>query len=140
MTDQDAIRAVCARLGKAHASRDADGIVDCYADDVLVYGLAPPLSERGQNRRDVADWLATWSTPIVMDAAGVEVTVSSDVAWTTALNRMRGMKTDGTKIDIWFRSTLCFAKRQGNWKIVHDHSSTPFYMDGSFRAAVDLKP
>jgi PhnB protein len=29
---------------------------------------------------------------------------------------------------------------RGAWKIVHEHSSTPFYMDGSYRAAVDLKP
>jgi ketosteroid isomerase-like protein len=28
----------------------------------------------------------------------------------------------------------------GEWRIVHDHSSVPFYMDGSYRAAVDLKP
>ena len=25
-------------------------------------------------------------------------------------------------------------------RIVHEHSSVPFYMDGSFKAAVDLKP
>lgn len=27
-----------------------------------------------------------------------------------------------------------------NWRIVHQHESTPFYMDGSFTAAVDLTP
>ncbi|WP_446719495.1 hypothetical protein [Inquilinus sp. OTU3971] len=26
------------------------------------------------------------------------------------------------------------------WVIVHEHESVPFYMDGSLRAAVDLKP
>jgi ketosteroid isomerase-like protein len=28
----------------------------------------------------------------------------------------------------------------GAWKIAHEHTSVPFYMDGSFRAAIDLKP
>ena len=28
----------------------------------------------------------------------------------------------------------------GTWKIAHEHTSVPFYMDGSFRAAVDLEP
>ena len=27
-----------------------------------------------------------------------------------------------------------------NLAIVHEHESVPFYMDGSFRAAIDLKP
>lgn len=26
------------------------------------------------------------------------------------------------------------------WQIVSDHTSVPFYMDGSYRAAVDLQP
>jgi ketosteroid isomerase-like protein len=35
---------------------------------------------------------------------------------------------------------MCLRKTNGQWRIVHDHSSVPFYMDGSYRAAVDLKP
>jgi ketosteroid isomerase-like protein len=30
--------------------------------------------------------------------------------------------------------------RGGAWQIVHEHISTPFYMDGSLKAAVDLTP
>jgi ketosteroid isomerase-like protein len=41
---------------------------------------------------------------------------------------------------IWFRHTLGFRKIRGKWKIPHEHESVPFYMDGSFKAAVDLKP
>ena len=28
----------------------------------------------------------------------------------------------------------------GAWRITHRHDSTPFYMDGSYRAATDLEP
>jgi ketosteroid isomerase-like protein len=38
------------------------------------------------------------------------------------------------------RSTLCFRREGGAWKIAHAHTSVPFHMDGSFRAAVDLEP
>jgi hypothetical protein len=34
----------------------------------------------------------------------------------------------------------CFRKIDEEWKIVHEHESVLFYMDGSFKAAVDLKP
>ncbi len=47
---------------------------------------------------------------------------------------------DGEKVDMWLRETLCFRKIDGKWKITHEHESVPFCMDGSFKAAVDLKP
>lgn len=134
------IEALCRRLGDGHAAKDADAISSCYADDALIYGLAPPLAAGGMSRDDTAAWLATWDGPITIDAAEVDLVVDGDIAWTTALNRMRGVKTDGEKVDLWFRTTMCFRRCEGAWKIVHDHSSTPFYMDGSFRAAVDLTP
>ena len=37
-------------------------------------------------------------------------------------------------------NTLLSRKIRGDWRIVHQHESVPFYMDGSYRAAVDLKP
>jgi hypothetical protein len=33
---------------------------------------------------------------------------------------------------------LC--KIGGEWRITHEHNSTPFYMDGSDKAALDLQP
>jgi ketosteroid isomerase-like protein len=36
--------------------------------------------------------------------------------------------------------TLGCRRIDGAWKIVHEHASVPFAMDGSFRALVDLKP
>jgi PhnB protein len=64
--------------------------------------------------------------------------VGDDVAFCHSLNRISGTKTE--KSDIWFRHTLGFRKIGGEWKITHEHESVPFYMDGSYKAAVDLKP
>ena len=49
-------------------------------------------------------------------------------------------KADGGPQDLWFRATLGLRKTGGTWKITHEHNSTPFYMDGSGRAANDLRP
>ena len=38
------------------------------------------------------------------------------------------------------RMTACYRKISGRWLITHEHVSVPFYMDGSYKAAVDLKP
>jgi ketosteroid isomerase-like protein len=42
--------------------------------------------------------------------------------------------------DLWFRLTLGLRSIGGRWKLLHEHESVPFYMDGSYKAAVDLRP
>ena len=43
-------------------------------------------------------------------------------------------------VSFWMRETLCLKRREEEWRIVHEHTSVPFYMDGSLRPAFDLKP
>ena len=139
-TDRDQIIALCERLGRAHTEKDAAAIVACYADDAVIYDMAPPLGRRGMNRDSLAAWLATWDGPITVEGANIDIHVGDGLAYATALNRMAGTKRDGEAVVLWFRTTMVFARSDGHWRIVHDHSSVPFYMDGSLRAAVDLNP
>jgi uncharacterized protein (TIGR02246 family) len=138
-TDSAEIEALFQQLAKAHADHDADAIVEAYAPDAVIYDLAPPLGRRGMNRDSVTAWLAGWQGPIQIDARDVSLTVEGDLAFVSAFNRMRG-RQGGEDKDMWFRTTMCLRKTSGRWRIVCDHSSVPFYMDGSYRAAVDLKP
>ena len=62
------------------------------------------------------------------------------MAFGHSLNRITGRRTSGEETDVWVRATVCFRKVDGRWLIAHEHVSVPFYMDGSFRAAVDLEP
>lgn len=43
-------------------------------------------------------------------------------------------------MDFWIRLNLGLRKAGGAWKIIHEHESVPFLMDGSDKAALDLKP
>jgi hypothetical protein len=54
--------------------------------------------------------------------------------------RMGATTQAGESWDLWMRLTVGLAKAGGHWRIVHEHVSVPFYMDGSFRAATDLTP
>jgi uncharacterized protein (TIGR02246 family) len=138
-TDRAEIEALFKKLARAHADHDADAIVEVYAPDAVIFDLAPPLGRRGMNRDNVAAWLAGWDGPIQTDSRDARLTVDGDLAFLSALNRMRG-RQGGEDQDLWYRATMCLQKGSGHWQIVCDHSSVPFYMDGSYRAAVDLKP
>jgi PhnB protein len=112
-----------------------------YAPDLVAFDMAPPL----QHRRDdvaqgLAEWFATWEGSIGYEMRDLAVTTSNDIAFAHGLNRLSGKRTDGQNTDVWLRATACFRKMSGGWMLVHEHNSVPFYMDGSFRAAVDLKP
>jgi uncharacterized protein (TIGR02246 family) len=138
-TDRAEIEALFQRLASAHADHDANAIVEAYAPDAVIFELAPPLMRRGMNRDNVAAWLAGWDGPIQIDVRDVSLTVGGNLAFVSALNRMRG-RQGGEEQDLWYRTTTCLLKISGRWKIVCDHASVPFYMDGSYRAAVDLSP
>jgi uncharacterized protein (TIGR02246 family) len=133
------IEAVLGQLARAHVDHDAEAIADSYAADALIYDLAPPLARRGMDRDEIAAWLAGWEGPIRIDSRDVDVAIDGDLAFVSALNRMRG-RQGGKDQDLWYRTTLCLRRAGGRWRIVCDHASVPFYMDGSYRAAIDLEP
>jgi ketosteroid isomerase-like protein len=103
------------------------------------YDLAPPLKSKG-GKAGLQAWFATWDGPIVHELKDLKITAGDQVAFAHGLMHMTGRKTDGEAVDLWFRQTFGLKRFRGDWRIVHEHGSVPFYMDGSFKAAVDLKP
>ena len=77
--------------------------------------------------------------PIGYEIRDLSITAGDDIAFCTCLNHMTGTQRN-EKTDVWFRRTLGLRKIDGRWKIAHAHELVPFYMDGSDKAAVDLKP
>jgi ketosteroid isomerase-like protein len=127
------------RLKALHA-KDAEALTAHDAPDILAYDLAPPLMTTGSDLPSIRDWFATWDGPIDCEVHELGIETGDGIAWSTSLNRMRGIKTDGTLVDLWLRATAGYRKIDGRWLVAHDHVSVPFYMDGSERAALDLKP
>jgi uncharacterized protein (TIGR02246 family) len=146
MTEQDEkqIRELMAAREVAMAARDAEAINADYAPDVVAFTLAPPLVTESADVRDVEKrkaWFDSFEGPIEYEVRDLEITIGGDIAYTHSLNRLSSTpKGSPVGFDLWFRATICFRKEDGRWLITHVHDSTPFYMDGTLRAAVDLKP
>ena len=138
--ENSAIETVIRDWSKAISDKDAARVLSHLTDDIVEFSLAPPLQYNGKQVDDIQNWFDTWIGPIGNDARDIEITAGEDVAYVRSLVRMTGTKTDGQKADLWFRQTLGLTKRDGVWKIAHTHASVPFYMDGSFKAAIDLTP
>jgi PhnB protein len=142
-TVQEQIRTLLNDRAAAITARDARRAVAHYAPEAVSFSLAPPLRYAGDEARDPAgieEWFRTWAGPIGYDIGELVIEAGDDVAFCHGLSHMTGTKTDGEQVDLWFRSTVGLHRAAAGWQITHDHESTPFYMDGSGRAATDLKP
>ncbi len=134
--DEEQIRAVIAERAAAMRDRDAERFVAHYAPQIVKFDLAPPLLYTGPEARD-AETLRAWFAsnpggPVGYEIRDLAVTVGGDVAFCHSLNQLGGA--------LWFRSTLGLRKMDGEWLVPHEHNSTPFYMDDSDKAALDLQP
>lgn len=141
-TDEAQIRAIIEDYAEGLRNKDVERCVSHYSDDVVRFNLAPPLEYRGKEtvRKNLTEWFDTFSGPIDVDIQGLEVSAGADTAFAYSFNRIGGTKQKGPSKEHWVRVTIGFRKTDGKWLVNHEHVSVPFYMDGSFRAAVDLKP
>ncbi len=75
--------------------------------------LAPPLQyTRGHpfGKKALAVWFCSFRGPIEYENHDFNITAGNDVAFCHSLNRMIATTTKGSKVDLWFRQTLCFPK------------------------------
>jgi ketosteroid isomerase-like protein len=70
----------------------------------------------------------------------MKVVVRGELAFAYGFSRVSARTKAGEDAGWWMRLTACLSRQGDGWKIVHEHTSVPFHMDGSFRAALDLSP
>jgi PhnB protein len=137
--DEARIRAVIDDWAKALRAKDVARLLSHHAADFVHFSLAPPLRDAA-DEKDLRKWFSSWRGPLGYEIRDLRITAGEDVAFCHSLNRLSGETEGGVRSELWFRHTLCFRKIGGDWKIAHEHESVPFYMDGSYRAAIDLEP
>jgi ketosteroid isomerase-like protein len=139
---EDEIRQLIEQRIDAMRRKDANAAVARIAENAVTFELAPPLALTDGEAAD-ADALAAWLAgfeELDVEVRDLRIEADTFVAFAYALHHLTGTRVGGAPVSLWMRSTLCFYRDIAGWIIVHAHTSVPFYMDGSFRAAVDLEP
>jgi ketosteroid isomerase-like protein len=138
---REEIRAVIESWAAAIREKDVHGVLRHFAEESVRFYLAPPLKTTTPPRQNLEEWFATWRGDIGYEIRDLQIHVASGLACAHSLNHITGAKSNGEPdADLWFRETMCLRQIDGQWRIVHEHESVPFKMDGSFQAAIDLKP
>lgn len=125
-SDEMELRELIARWSKAVRGQDREGIRADHDADILMFDVPPPFLSRGLDA-----YMATWegffgwqAKPIEFEFRDIAVTAGQDVAFATAIGRCCDLSS-GKKVDLEFRLTIGFQKRDGRWRIVHEHHSVP---------------
>jgi ketosteroid isomerase-like protein len=139
--DQSDIRNLIETLHRARHDKDAEAVAAVYEHNAAIANLAPPLYHRGINIHETEAWFETWEGPIDLEAHDFAIFVTGAAAIAFGYFRLAGKKKGATDpVNFWMRTTFALSKKSGRWKIFHEHTSVPFYMDGTLRPAFDLHP
>jgi PhnB protein len=136
---EKAIKQAIQARNAALSAKDVAGVMASGAAGFVGYNLAPPLKASG-GKAGLAGWLATWDGPIGLEMRDFKIVAGDTAGFTHCLIHMTGRKIGGEAVDLWFRQTFGLKLSGRGWKIVHEHGSVPYYMDGSSLAAIDLEP
>jgi ketosteroid isomerase-like protein len=75
--------------------------------------------------------MATWQTffagqpkPVEFDFHDIEITAGQDVAFATATGRCADT-SNSKREQFEFRLTMGFRKKDGRWRVMHEHHSVP---------------
>lgn len=137
--DETQIRETIETRAKAIRSKNPEAVRATFSSDAVGYFIEPPLQQSLQ-QEDLEGWFTTWSGPIGYDPGELKIAVGGDIAYAHCLSHMTGPRTDDDDTDLWLRETLCFRRIDLQWLITHLHESVPMLMDGSNKAATNLKP
>ncbi len=122
--DEQQIRELIAQQYGAVCRKDVDAIMRHYSDAAVIFNVKPPYQIR-----DLAEWRRVWETSLShfptsfgTEARDETILISGDLAIVHLLLRFTGLKGNRP----WMRNTSVYQREQGEWKIIHEHSSVPF--------------
>jgi len=139
--DETDIRQLMDDSANAVRTKDVDALMFNFAPDVLSFDVVNPLQYVGleEARKRAEAWFASFEGPIGYRVRDLSITAGDDVAFCHSLNQVSATKTDGGKLQMWWRATVCFHRIDGKWMVTHQHSSVPFNPESGW-ASIDLEP
>lgn len=141
MKVEERIRQMLDEWVSAVKDKDVDRLMALYAADVVVYDVPPPLQQRGRDahRQNFEKWFAGMPGRTTSAIRDLRIVAGENSAFAHCLNHISNAPPDGKPtVDNWVRVTVCFEKRDGEWKVTHEHLSMP--IDERGKGVTNLKP
>ncbi|OYD90667.1 DUF4440 domain-containing protein [Nostoc sp. 'Peltigera membranacea cyanobiont' 210A] len=139
--DEVQIRTIIEERVKAVGNKDINALLSNHAPDILSFDIINPLQYIGADtvKERAQKWVSSFKGSIGYEILDLSITTGETVAFCHYLYRVSGTLTDGGKVEMWVRATVCLREIDGKWMIVHEHQSVPFDPETG-KASLNLKP
>lgn len=127
------IMKVFERYQRAALRKDVEGMMALYADDVRVFDTWGVWEYDGAAalRVTIAKWFESLREETVqVSAEDVRIDGTQDLVFVSAVMQYAAISESGQMLrSMQNRLTWVLVRREGGWKIVHEHTSTPIGFD-----------
>ena len=142
-TEVAQIRDLILDQAEAIRNKDIQGASKNYATDALLFDVVGLLQQKGAISvgKRLAEWFASFNENESVEFEIVNLTIKADdeIGFSFGFNHITAPLKNGEKLDMYWRETLCWQKKDNAWQIVNAHSSVPFNSE-SGKAETGLKP
>jgi ketosteroid isomerase-like protein len=128
--DETTIRLLHDAFEQAIKVKDLDRIMEQYATDVVAFDAVGALQFKG-----VEEYRAHWQRCFefcqgegFFESHELHVDIGGELACSRMLTHCGGSSAEGEMQSAWMRGTRVWSRRNGEWKVIHEHFSMPFDM------------
>jgi uncharacterized protein (TIGR02246 family) len=125
----DSVRDVLDAYRDAVRSKDVDALLALYDPEVRIFDMWGTWTYEGAAawRKNVEDWFGSLgSENVAVEFDDVRTLGAGDLLVAQAFVTYKGLSAEGRELRaMQNRVTMTLAKREGAWRIVHEHSSSP---------------
>ena len=127
MTDEARIRDLIEAWARAVRAKNIDGIMALHAPDILLFDVPPPVQSLGADAysKSWEQFFSWFGDSGIFEISDLKITAGDDVAYCHGLIRCGGSETNGNKVELVVRLTVCYRKIDGQWMVMHEHHSLP---------------
>lgn len=126
--NESAIRSVLDAWTRATREGRHDDILTNHDENVIIYDVLTPMkySSASEYRMSWEEWQPDAQGEMRFELEELEVTAGTEAAFAHGTLQCGGTLPDGKTFRGAVRATFCFSKKEGGWKIVHQHISKPY--------------
>lgn len=124
---EQTVRQILERWAEMTRTGKQDQVLANHASDVLIYDVLPPMKYEGADvyRRSWDEWQPDSGGEGQFELQDLAITAGEEIAFAHAFIQCGGTLPNGKTFSDTVRATFCLEKREGAWKIAHQHISKP---------------
>ena len=114
-------------LAQAIRDKNVEKVMTFYAPEIVAFDVRPPLDARGTAayRQNFERWFASFEGPLGFEFHHLRITPGESAAFCHYLALVTGARSNDRSSGYWVRGTTCFERRDGEWRVTHEHISMP---------------